>query len=170
MRASAPCLLAAFGSAVMLERARSALHGAGIRSLETYTPTPASDQDHASAPGVTGAVAGLIGFAGAFALQVYANLWGYPLDIGGRPKFSWPSFTPIALEVGILLAALGIFICVFISAPLLRLYAPIDDRRTLRRASTDRWVIVINAQDSLEIARARDICLNLGALEIEEPR
>lgn len=168
MRVNAPRLVAAFGSARALNAALGALHDAGVREVATYTPTPVHAPTDASPAGVAGAVAGLVGAAGAFAMQVYANIWGYPLDIGGRPTFSWPSFAPIALEVGILFAVLGVFVCVFVTAPLLRLYAPIDDCDLIRRSSSDRWLVAISSGDPRDIARARGICAKLGALQIEE--
>ncbi len=168
MQPDAPRLLAAFGSARKFEAALGMLHGAGVGEIATYTPTPVEAPAGAASPaGVAGVVAGLFGGIGAFAMQAYANVWAYPLDIGGRPKFSWPSFAPIALEVGILFAVLGILISVCVTAPLFRLHAPIDDCDLMHRASTDRWVVAINSTDSQAIARARDICTRLGALEIE---
>jgi hypothetical protein len=168
MRLDAPRLVAAFGSARALDAVVDELRGAGVVRVETYTPTPVYAPTDISPAGVAGAVAGIVGVAGAFATQVYANVWGYPLDIGGRPKFSWPSFAPIALEVGILSAFLGVFICVFVTAPLLQLYAPIDDGDLIRRSSSDRWLVAISSGDPQDIARAREICARLGALEIED--
>jgi hypothetical protein len=167
MQSDAPCLVAAFGSSRIFEAALGTLHGAGVGEIETYTPTPVDAPTGASPAGVVGLAAGLFGGAGAFAMQIYANIWAYPLDIGGRPKFSWPSFAPIALEVGILFAVLGVLTTVCVTAPLLRLHAPIDDCDLIHRASTDRWVVAISSTDSQAIARARDICTRLGALQIE---
>jgi hypothetical protein len=170
MRVSSSRLVAAFSSARALEKALGELNGASVGEIATYTPTPVFPTADVSPAGVVGAVTGLLGVIAAFALQVYANVWSYPLDIGGRPKFSWPSFVPIALEVGILCAVLGVFVCVFVMAPLLRFFAPIDDCDLLRRSSADRWVVAIKSDDPLTLARARDICASLGAREIEEMR
>ena len=72
---------------------------------------------------------GLLGAGVAFGLQTYANVVAYPLDIGGRPPFSWPSFIPIAFEVGILSAVLATIIGAGALCGFTRYYDPVDKTR-----------------------------------------
>jgi hypothetical protein len=51
---------------------------------------------------------GCIGLATGFLLQYYPNVFGYPMNIGGKPTNSWPAFMLITFEVTILFTGFGI--------------------------------------------------------------
>lgn len=52
---------------------------------------------------VTGAILGVLA---ALAIQSWPNLFTYPMNIGGKPLFSWPAFLIVMFELGILASAL----------------------------------------------------------------
>ena len=70
-----------------------------VSDFETYTPVALDEQTTGSPLPLAMFVGGMLGFVGFFLLMAYADLWAYPLDIGGRPDFAWPSFVPIAFEL-----------------------------------------------------------------------
>lgn len=136
--------------------------------LQTFTPN-CVDQPNASSPLAWISLAGgLIGAAGGFAMQAYANVIAYPLDIGGRPKFSWPAFVPIAFELGVLFAVLSAIVAACIFEGLFRFYDPIDESQSVQRAMIDRWVVAVHVETPQQRAQLRVALEELGAKEIEE--
>lgn len=160
-------LIASFASEEALSTAIREL-GDGLDELHSFAPTiPEHDRGGSFLPAamLTG---GLFGAFGAFAMESYANIVGYPLDIGGRPEFSWPSFVPIAFELGALLAVSTGVIGYIFAAGLFKLHDPIDERRPMRRAMRDAWVVSVRAHDLSRRERALEILRGLGAQDLEE--
>ncbi len=156
-------LVASFGSESSLLGALPHLHGLG--DVETYTPK-ALEYDHApSLLPLVVLVAGLSGAAAGFAMQTYANVLAYPINIGGRPRFSWPAFIPISFEIGVLSAVLAGCIGFLVVNRLPRLYDPVDEAMLMRRATQDRWCVSIRT-DAPE--RTRDLLRAASAEQIEE--
>ncbi len=150
-------LLAAFSTEERLRGALARLADAHIRGWETYTPKPLDEHPSGSPLPLVMFVAGMLGFIGFFALMTYADVWDYPIDIGGRPNFAWPSFVPIAFELAALCAMGAGFLGFFIACRLPRLYAPIDECDDFRAAMRDGWFVAIRAKDAAELARARAV-------------
>ena len=159
--------VASFKTQRALQRALRRLETEGIAGVRTYTPAIMDGFETRSPIARVVLIAGASGFIVGFAAEVYANVIGYPLDIGGRPKFSWPAFVPIAFEIGVLLAVLAGVVSCLILAGLFRLHDPVDEFRSMRRAMRDRWVIVIHNADAQQLDRAKEI-LTLTEPELVE--
>jgi hypothetical protein len=155
-------VLAAFHDQEALQSALHRLRSAELGPLETYTPQPLTEG--ASPLPLAIFVAGVLTTAASFALQVYTNTSAYPLDIGGRPRFSWPAFVPTALENGILAAVAAGFFGYLILNRLPRLYEPIDEAIAIRRASRDFWCVAVRTDHT---GHAEQILQACGALSIE---
>ena len=156
-------LLAVFGTEEQLVAALAPLRLAGVGTIETYTPKPI-ETGTSVLPSLILA-AGVLGAIASFLLQSYADTLAYPLDIGGRPDLSWPAFIPIAFENGVLVAVVAGFFGYFAVNRMPRLYEPIDECISIRRATTDMWCIAIQT-DRPE--RARAILRELSPTQIEE--
>src|SRR5439155_9891930 len=96
-------LLAEFADATALVHAARQVHEAGYRKLDAYSPFPieglaeAIGFRHTRLPLVV-LIGGIIGGVGGFFMMWYSAVIDYPLNVGGRPLFSWPMFIPITFE------------------------------------------------------------------------
>ena len=85
---------------------------ANYESFDAFTPYPVHGLDAAQGlkrsplPYVT-FVAGATGFMLAVALQYWTSAVDWPLNVGGKPFYSWPAFVPIMFELTVLLAGLS---------------------------------------------------------------
>jgi hypothetical protein len=98
------------------------LRAAGMTDLETYSPLPQHDLEHAlhrpqSPIRIFTLVGGLTGAATGFALAFWTSL-DWPLITGGMPIMSMPAFVVPAFELMILFGALSTVAGLFINARL----------------------------------------------------
>ena len=161
-------LLAGFDSPHDLQRALGRLREAQIEVLETYTPAPLEEQAYGSPLPLAMFVAGIAGFVGFFLLMTYADVYAYPIDIGGRPTFAWPAFVPIAFELGVLCAMAVGFFGYFVICRMPQLYDPVDECDSFRRASRDGWFVAIRISDPERAAQVRALIDTLHPMSVEE--
>jgi hypothetical protein len=155
-------LLLAFASEPELRIALARLRTASLGEIETYTPKPL-DAGTSIVPSLV-LLGGVLGTVASFCLQSYATTIAYPLDIGGRPDLSWPSFIPIAFENGVLVAVLAGFVGYLAVNRLPRLYDPVDECAALRRAMRDHWCLAIH---TTQPDRVRALLRDVSPLAIE---
>ena len=90
-------LLAEFNTPSELVHATEMAHRAGYRRMECYTPYPVEEAAEALRFHKTGVplmclVGGVMGLITGYGMEVWVNVWGYPLNIAGRPLFNAPNF------------------------------------------------------------------------------
>ncbi|MBO0711126.1 MAG: DUF3341 domain-containing protein [Acetobacteraceae bacterium] len=160
-------LLAAFDSENALRTALTRL-GEERLPISTYTSRSLDEKPKGSPLPTVMFAAGLVGFGFFLWLMSYADVWNYPLDVGGRPRFAWPAFIPIAFELGALCAMAAGFLGYFVACRMPRLYEPIDECDSFREVMRDGWFVVVPIEESGHRARVRALLDRLGPVVIED--
>jgi hypothetical protein len=161
-------VLAGFESEQALRRALDRLAATHMDNVDTYTPAPLNEESSGSPLPLVMFVAGMLGFIGFFLLMAYADVYAYPLNIGGRPEFAWPAFVPIAFELGVLCAMAAGFFGYFVICRMPQLYDPIDGCDRFKEASRDGWFVAVRVNDPEGVAQVRAILEPLGPASVEE--
>ena len=169
-------LIAEFATdAALVDAARRAT-AEGYRDVDAYAPF--------SVPGLSEALAlrhdrvapftllgGILGGAGIYALQWYTAVIDYPINVGGRPLNSWPSFIPVTFELTILIAALSAFLGVLALNGLPMPYHPVFNVDRFELASRNRFFLCIESGDPKFDREAAQKFLegagSLGVYEVE---
>lgn len=162
-------VVAAFATQDALIEARACVLTEELAKVETYTPAALPDDEEGRNSPLPLAifVAGMLGAAATFALETYADVVNWPVNVGGRPPFSWPAFVPVAFEMGILWAISAGFFGYLIMGGLSRLWEPVDECAAMRNASRDQWVIAVHSGDHATLERARRILEGFHPLSVE---
>jgi len=99
----------------------------------------------------------LMGLAAMFALETWISVLAYPLNIGGRPTYSWPAFIVPAYEWTILFAGLSAAFGMLALNGLPALYHPLFNAPNFRDgATTDKFFLCLEALDpKFDLAEAK---------------
>lgn len=167
--------LAQFASVPALLDAVARLRQDGYTRLEAYTPFAVDGLAEALGPPAGRRIplvmllAGLLGGLGMLALEYYAAVIDYPLDVGGRPDASWPAFVPAALEMSILFAVLAGVAAMLRGNGLPRLHHPLFDSARFEAASRDGLFVLVRADDPrYDAARIVRVLEQLDPLHVEQ--
>lgn len=167
-------MIALFEAEHNLSLAARAVRHAGCTQVEAYAPHPIdglAQELHGPEQTVpfVAFTGGCTGAIGAFAMQVIAYVWDYPMNVGGRPNFSWPSFIPISFEGTILLAGVCATAAVLLLSGLPRLDHPCFNATFIERASQDAYALMISSDDPVyDAEKLRNLLSEAGAEQIEE--
>src|SRR5690348_5401874 len=146
-------VVAEFDDPTRLVEATKEARQEGYRRMEAYTPYPIKDLDKIL-PGWNFVppivlVAGLIGAATAWVMQYYIAAIDYPINVGGRPLYSWPAFIPILFELTVLFAGCGAFFGTLALCGFPRPHFPLFNLPQFAEASSGRFFLCVGASDPL---------------------
>lgn len=145
-------LMAEFDGPNELVHAAEKAYHAGYRKMDGYSPYPI--EELAEAMGVHRTIlpvlvllAGILGLVGGFGLATWTSAIDYPINVGGRPPISVPSFIPVAFETTVLLAALTAVFGMIALNGLPQPYHPVFNVPQFAHASRDSFFLCIEATD-----------------------
>ncbi len=164
-------LIAEFSDADQIVVAAEKARVAGYRIMDAYTPFPVHGLDekldfHDKRVPWMIFIAGCLGAVTGYSLQLFTSTpllepilkqpfitdvvlrnVPYPMNVGGRPYHSWPSFIPVTFELTILFAAGAAFLGMLILNGLPQPYHPVFNAPNFERATLDKFFLCIEARD-----------------------
>jgi len=149
------------------------IRGMGYTKIDAMSPFPVHGIDEAI--GVPYSKIGWIAICGALAgittaqvLIYYVGKIDYPLIIGGKPLFDFTYSIPPTFELGVLFTAITTFLCTWGLSRLPRLYHPSMNYRNAHRASDDRFLLVVEADDpKFDAQKTAQDLRSVGANDVE---
>lgn len=145
-------LMAEFEDPKALVDATRRAYEHGYRAMDAYSPIPLEELTEALEIHQTGVaplvlLGGIIGGLTGYGLQYWVSAIAYPLNVGGRPFNSWPSFVPVTFEMTVLIAALTAVFGMLALNRLPMLYHPVFNVPRFALATRDRFFLCIEATD-----------------------
>ncbi len=146
-------MVAEFDDPTALVEAARAVKHEGYRKIEAYTPYSIKDLEeiipgrNLVAPIVL--IGGLIGAATAWTMEYYIAAIDYPINVGGRPLYSWPMFIPILFELTVLFAGTFAFFGTLALCGFPRPHFPLFNLPEFSQATSSRFFLCIEKRDPL---------------------
>ena len=167
-------VVAQFDGPGKLVEAAKAIRDKGYTNVEAYTPYPVKALDEILNKGwnplpLIVLLAGFTGAATAWGMQYYIAAIDYPINVGGRPLYSWPSFIVILFELTVLFAAGATFFGTLALCGFPRPHFPLFNVRRFSAVSKDGFFLCIENTESLfDPSYVADMLRELEPIEIWE--
>jgi hypothetical protein len=146
-------LLAEFDTPTQLVHAAQSAYDEGYRRMDCYTPyavhgAAEANGFHKNTVPLVTHIGGLLGAAAMFGMETWISVWAFPLNIAGRPYYSWPAFVVPAYEWTILYAGLSAAFGMLALCGLPQLYHPLFNAPNFRNGATqDKFFLCLESTD-----------------------
>jgi hypothetical protein len=150
--------MAEFASAQDLVVAARRTHEAGYRKIDAYSPFPVEELAdaigfHKNNVALVALLGAIIGGLTGYLMQYWMAVVSYPVNVGGRPLHSWPSFIIVTFEMTILFGAIAAVFGMLALNGLPMPYHPVFNVPRFVFASKDRFFLMIFSTDPKYDAR-----------------
>ena len=140
------------------------LKSAGVEILDVLTPFPVHGLDKAmgyrrSWIARVGFIGGAFGAVSAFVFQTWIFTKDYPLNIGGKPMFSIPTFIPVTFEFTVLCAAISMVIAFLVRS---KIGPGADPVIQDERITDDHFVVLVGLGDDKSSANVDSLSKKLA--------
>jgi len=162
-------ILGSFGDPDEMMHGIEKLQENNIKIHDVYTPMPIHGIEaklgiKRSRLDILAFFCGITGTVSAFALIYLTSVVDWRHNIGGKPAFALPDFIPIMFEVTILFCAFGLVGSYYASTHLFPGRAP---RVMDLRATDDRFIIAVDAQENADHSKIDGLLKEAGAIEVK---
>ena len=167
-------MMAEFDSPTTLVAAIHKARAAGYRAMDAYSPIPVEEVSealhiHDRLLPMLVFLGGLAGGIGGFALATWTSVFDYPLNVGGRPFFSWPSFIPVTFECTVLVAAATCVLGLLALNGLPMPYHPVFNVPQFALATREKFFLCIESRDpQFDLQETRRFLETLEPLSVAE--
>ena len=165
-------ILAEFDTATELVDAAREVRDAGYKKTDAFSPFPLHEIDEAL--GIKRSIlpflvlgGGVAGLLAGLSLQYFVHVIDYPLNVGGRPYFSLPSFIPPSYELTILFAAFTAVFGMLLLNGLPQPYHPVFNVPRFALATREKFFLLIEKKDpQFDYEKTRSFMEGLGGQEV----
>ena len=167
-------VMAEFEDPTSLVNAARTAYEMGFRKLDAYTPFPIEELSdvlhlHRNKLPLIVLAGGLLGGLTGYLLQWFVTVIYFPINVGGRPLHSWPSYIVITFELTILFGAIATVLGLLALCGLPMPYHPVFNVPRFSAASRDRFFLCIEATDPLfDHDKTAEFLEGLEAREVSE--
>jgi hypothetical protein len=167
-------VMAEFSDPGKLIEAADRTRQAGYKVMDAYSPFPieglyeAMGKKHTILPMLV-LLGGLAGLCAGYGLEFWVNVIEYPLNIGGRPLNSIPSFIPIGYECTILFASLTAALGMLALNGFPQPYHPVFNVPEFVKCSNNGFFLCVESTDpQFDKSKVKAFLQSLGAQGVYE--
>lgn len=167
-------LLAEFENSEELLQAARKAHKEGYRKMDAYSPFPVADLPESmgvndNSVALACLVGGILGGLSAYLLQFWITTKAFPINVGGRPLHSWPSYIPVTFEMTVLFASFGAFFGMWALNGLPMPFHPLFSVKRFAGVTRNRFFLCIESADPrFDMVSTREFLMSLNPQSIEE--